>query len=112
MDEPKQTLYVRGLPDKVSTNEMRRALYLYCTQFGPVQAVHYNKSINMYGQIFVVFSDVATATTARRAMHNRSFYGRIIQVFYAHRQSFSVAPAERRRRDTLRDMQQSKKYLE
>eukprot|EP00796_Vickermania_ingenoplastis_P000830 gene830-468_t len=34
--EPKKTLYIKGLPDKQSANEIRRALYLHCTQYGPV----------------------------------------------------------------------------
>lgn len=103
MEEPKQTLYIQRLPDKVSANEVRRALYLYCTQFGPILDVKYAKSKDMYGQAFVVFSDVATATTARRAMHDREFYNRKVQVFYAHKQSFSVDPGERRKRDANRE---------
>lgn len=103
MEEPKQTLYIRGLPDKSSANEVRRALYLYCTQFGPVKAVLYSKSKDLYGQAFVVFADVGTATTARRSLHDRVFYGRQIQAFYAQNQSFCVDPAERRRRDLARE---------
>lgn len=103
MEEPKQTLYIRGLPDKVSVSAMRHALYLYCTQFGPVKAVVYSKSESMYGQAFVVFTDVATATTARRFLQDRIFYGRKIQAFYAYRQSFCVDPSERRRRDLGRE---------
>lgn len=103
MEEPKQTLYIKGLPDKPSAAEVRRALYLYCTQFGPVKAVLYEKSKNFYGQAFVVFTDVGTATMARRSLNERQFYGRQIHVFYAQRQSFCVDPSERRRRDVLRD---------
>lgn len=103
MEEPKQTLYIKGLPDKTSANEIRRALYLFCTQFGPVQDVQYRKSKDFYGQAFVAFTDVATATTARRVMHERVFYGRKIQVFYAHRQTFLLDPGERRRRDAARE---------
>lgn len=109
MEEPKQTLYIQGLPDKVSAYEVRRALYLHCTQYGPVRDVLYHKSRSMYGQAFVVFTDVATATTARRALHERHFYNRIIKVFYAHKQSFSVDPAERRRRDAQRERRKAPK---
>ncbi|CCW67413.1 unnamed protein product [Phytomonas sp. Hart1] len=103
MEEPKQTLYIRGLPDKVSANEVRRLLYLHCTQYGPVQEVLYKKTRHLYGQAFVVFTDVATATTARRSLHDRLFYSRKIQVFYSHKQSFSVDPEERRKRDVLKE---------
>lgn len=96
---PKETLYIKGLPDKQSANEIRRALYLHCSQYGPVLSVHYGKSRIMYGQAFISFTDVATATTARTELHNRKFYGRTIQVFYAHTPSFTVDPSERRRRD-------------
>ncbi|KPA80417.1 hypothetical protein ABB37_04656 [Leptomonas pyrrhocoris] len=103
MEEPKQTLYIKGLPDKPSATEVKRALYLYCTQFGPVKAVLYDKSKDFHGQAFVVFTDVGTATTARRSLHDRLFYGRQIQAFYAHRQAFCVDPGERRRRDVARE---------
>ncbi|CAD2213352.1 U2 small nuclear ribonucleoprotein B [Angomonas deanei] len=99
MEEPKQVLYVRGLPDKVSANEVRRALYLYCTQFGPVAQVLYKNSEKMYGQAFIVFTDVATATAAREVLNGRSFYGKKIQAFYAKRKSFCVDPSEKRRRN-------------
>ncbi|EPY31728.1 U2 small nuclear ribonucleoprotein B [Strigomonas culicis] len=99
MEEPKQTIYVRGLPDKVSATEVRRALYLYCTQFGPVEQLLHQNSTAMYGQAFIVFADVATATRARHFLHDRHFYGRKIQAFYAHKKSFRVDPAGRRRRD-------------
>ncbi|RNF22022.1 U2 small nuclear ribonucleoprotein B [Trypanosoma conorhini] len=111
MGEPKQTLYIRGLPDKVSAEEMRRALYLYCTQFGPVLEVSYRKSSDVYGQAFVVFTDVATATSARRELNERRFYGRVVQAFYAKRQSFSADPGERRRRDLRRERESGVKRL-
>jgi RNA recognition motif-containing protein len=100
---PRRTLYIKGLPDKPSATEVRRALYLYCTRFGPVKAVLYNKSKDFYGQAFVVFTDVGTATTVQDSLNNRVFYGRQIQVFYANRQSFCVDPGERRRRDVARE---------
>lgn len=101
--EPRETLYIKGLPDKQSANEICRALYLHCTQYGPVLSAYYPKSKAMHGQAFVSFTDVATATTARIELHNRQFYGRTIQVFYANTPSFTVDPSERRRRDIRKD---------
>lgn len=101
--EPKETIYVKGLPDKQSATEICRALYLHCTQYGPVVAISYNKSRAFYGQAFISFTDIATATTARKELHNRSFYGKQIQVFYANTSSFTVNPTERRSRDLRRE---------
>lgn len=102
MEEPKPVLYISGLPDKTSPNEIRRALYLYCTQFGPVREVACKRSRKMYGQAFVVFDDVNTAAEALRELRDRQFYGRKIRAAYAHRNSFSIDSGERHRRDTER----------
>lgn len=107
--EPKETLYVKGLPDKQSGNEIRRALYLHCSQYGPVVSVHYSKSKAMYGQAFISFTDVATATTARKELHNHQFYGRTLQVFYSNAPSFTVDPSERRRRDIRKERRKEMK---
>jgi RNA recognition motif-containing protein len=92
-----KTIYIKGLPDKPPVAEIRRALYLYCAQFGPVLDVHVPK---VRGQAFVVFPDLAIANTCRRVMHGVSFYNRTVHVSLSDKPSFLADPAERRRRDT------------
>lgn len=96
---PQQTIYVRGLPDKPAANEIRRALYLHCTQYGPVLAVHYMKSKSMYGQAFISFTNASIATTAQKALHEKEFYGKKVEVSYARYPSFAVDPTQRLHRD-------------
>ena len=99
MGDPKQTLYLQNLCDKVSKSEMREALYLLCSRFGPVLEIVVVNSKKMRGQAFVVFKDLATATAARRDLHDKVFFGKNMRVFYAVRPSFLVEPGERRARD-------------
>lgn len=98
-----RTVYIKGLPDKPSKNEMKRALYLYCTQFGAVLDVQVLKTESLYGQAFVVFPDLAIANSCRRVMNNAVFYNRTVTVALADRPSFVADPAERRRRDMKRE---------
>lgn len=92
-----KTVYIKGLPDKPPVAEIRRALYLYCAQFGPVLDVLVPK---VHGQAFVIFPDLAIANTCRRVMHGISFYNRTVHVSLSEKPSFLADPAERRRRDT------------
>lgn len=91
-----KTVYLKGLPDKPPVAEIRRALYLYCTQFGPVLDVHVPK---VKGQAFVTFPDLAVANMCRRVMQGIVFYNRTISVALSEKPSFIADPAERRRRD-------------
>lgn len=91
-----KTVYIKGLPDKPPVAEIRRALYLYCSQFGPVLDIHVPK---IHGQAFVVFPDLAIANTCRRVMQGTVFYNRTVHVTLSDKPSFLADPAERRRRD-------------
>jgi U2 small nuclear ribonucleoprotein B'' len=99
MGDPKQTLYLQNLNDKVSKSEMSEALYLLCSRYGPVLEVVIMNTKKLRGQAFVVFKDLATATAARRELHEKVIFGKSMRVFYAVRPSFLIEPGERRLRD-------------
>lgn len=74
LSQPNTTLYVNNLNDKVNKDELRSQLYALFTTYGKVIDVVASKSSKMRGQAFLVFTDLAAATTAMRACEGMVFY--------------------------------------
>ncbi|OQO07588.1 hypothetical protein B0A48_07285 [Cryoendolithus antarcticus] len=72
---PNQSLYLRNLPDKVPKNDLKRALYMLFTTYGPVLDIVAVKNTKMRGQAHVLFRDVHAATQAMRACQGLDFFG-------------------------------------
>lgn len=74
MAQPNTTLYVNNLNDKVNKEELRAQLYALFTTYGKVIDVVASKTPKMRGQAFLVFSELAGATSALRACEGMVFY--------------------------------------
>ncbi|KAI0796837.1 RNA-binding domain-containing protein [Abortiporus biennis] len=72
--QPNATLYVKNLNDKVNKDELRTQLFALFTTYGRVIDVVASKTPKMRGQAFLVFSDLAGATSAMRACEGIVFY--------------------------------------
>ncbi|KAF7544755.1 hypothetical protein G7Z17_g9708 [Cylindrodendrum hubeiense] len=89
---PNQTLYVTNLPSsKVQKADLRAALYLLFSTYGPVLDVVALKTMSMRGQAHIVYRDVQTATQAMRSLEGQSFLGRDLKIQYAKSKSNFVA---------------------
>lgn len=76
---PNQTLYVRDVPSaKIQKGDLRTALYMLFSTYGPVLDVVALKTGKMRGQAHVVYRDVQTATQAMRALDGSQFLGKEI----------------------------------
>ena len=74
MSAPNATLYIKNLNDQVQKDELRAQLYSLFTTYGKIIDVVASKSTKMRGQAFLVFADLAGATTAMRACEGMMFY--------------------------------------
>lgn len=74
MSAPNATLYIKNLNDQVQKDELRAQLYSLFTTYGKIIDVVASKSAKMRGQAFLVFADLAGATTAMRACEGMMFY--------------------------------------
>ncbi|KAI5466325.1 hypothetical protein BGZ63DRAFT_129095 [Mariannaea sp. PMI_226] len=89
---PNQTLYVTNLPSaKIQKADLRAALYMLFSTYGPVLDVNALKTMQMRGQAHIVFRDVQTATQAMRALDGQTFLGRELKIQYAKSKSHFVA---------------------
>jgi U2 small nuclear ribonucleoprotein B'' len=73
-NQPSPTLYVNNLNDKVHKDELRSQLYALFSTYGKIIDVVAIKSPKLKGQAFLVFSDLASATTAMRSLEGMVFY--------------------------------------
>jgi U2 small nuclear ribonucleoprotein B'' len=71
---PNTTLYINNLNDKVNKLELRTQLFALFTTYGKVIDVVALKGPKMRGQAFLVFTDLAGATSAMRACEGMTFY--------------------------------------
>lgn len=73
---PNQTLYVRNLPSaQIKKEDLRTALYMLFSTFGPVLDVVALKTTKMRGQAHIVYRDIQTSTQAMRALDGFNFLG-------------------------------------
>jgi RNA recognition motif-containing protein len=73
-NQPNTTLYINNLNDKVNKEELRSQLHALFTTYGKIIDVVASKNQRMRGQAFLVFADLAGATTAMRALEGMVFY--------------------------------------
>lgn len=67
---------------KVQKADLRAALYMLFSTYGPVLDVVALKTMSMRGQAHIVYRDVQTATQAMRSLEGQSFLGRdLVRVF-------------------------------
>ncbi|KAL6694871.1 hypothetical protein J3F84DRAFT_349146 [Trichoderma pleuroticola] len=89
---PNQTLYVTNLPSaKIQKPDLRTALYMLFSTFGPVLDIVALKTMEMRGQAHIVFRDIQAATQAMRSLDGHTFLGRPMKIQYAKSKSHFVA---------------------
>eukprot|EP01126_Amoeba_proteus_P048988 TRINITY_DN5697_c0_g2_i3.p1 TRINITY_DN5697_c0_g2~~TRINITY_DN5697_c0_g2_i3.p1 ORF type:complete len:239 (+),score=48.98 TRINITY_DN5697_c0_g2_i3:160-876(+) len=91
---PSPTLYVKNLNEKLKKRELRNALYLLFTQFGPVVDVVVRRTPTMRGQAFIVFPDIVIATNAMRECQNFYFFEKNMEIQYAKGKSVALSKLE------------------
>ncbi len=88
---PQETVYANNLNEKLSKDELKKALYAVFTQFGPIIDIVAMKNMKMRGQAFISFRDVSSATQAVRHMQGFPFYDKPMRLSYAKTKSDAIA---------------------
>ncbi|KAH6646481.1 hypothetical protein BKA67DRAFT_664317 [Truncatella angustata] len=89
---PNQTLYITGLPSsKIQKADLKTALYMLFSTYGPVFDVVVLKTLKMRGQAHVVFRDIQAATQAMRSLEGFVFLGQPMRIQYAKGKSDIIA---------------------
>ncbi|KAI0041567.1 RNA-binding domain-containing protein [Auriscalpium vulgare] len=92
--QPNTTLYLNNLNDQVNKDELRSQLYALFTTYGKLIDVVASKTAKMRGQAFLVFTDLAAATSALRACDGMMFYDKPMRIQYAKSKSHATLRRE------------------
>ncbi|KAJ6515945.1 hypothetical protein C8R45DRAFT_958173 [Mycena sanguinolenta] len=93
-NQPNTTLYINNLNDKVNKEELRSQLHALFITYGKIIDVVASKNQRMRGQAFLVFADLAGATTAMRALEGMIFYDKPLRITYAKSKSYATSRRE------------------
>lgn len=93
---PNQTLYVTNLPSaKINKDDLKTALYLLFSTYGPILDVVALKTMKMRGQAHIVYTDQQAATQAMRALEGVRFLGRELRIQYAKSRSDAITKLDK-----------------
>ncbi|KAJ3276203.1 hypothetical protein HDV01_005651 [Terramyces sp. JEL0728] len=84
---PNQTLYVRGLNDKIPKLQLKKQLYFLFSQFGKVQGIVAKKTIKERGQAFICFDDLQGAAAAMRTLQGFAIFNKPMTIQYSKTKS-------------------------
>ncbi|RDB22786.1 U2 small nuclear ribonucleoprotein B'' [Hypsizygus marmoreus] len=93
-NQPNTTLYINNLNDKINKEELKSQLFALFTTYGKIIDIVASKSERMRGQAFLVFTDLAGATSAMRACEGMVFYDKPIHIDYAKSKSYATSRRE------------------
>eukprot|EP01064_Diplonema_japonicum_P012788 TRINITY_DN20143_c0_g1_i1.p1 TRINITY_DN20143_c0_g1~~TRINITY_DN20143_c0_g1_i1.p1 ORF type:complete len:274 (+),score=51.12 TRINITY_DN20143_c0_g1_i1:87-824(+) len=91
MNPPRETLYIKNIPDKPKKEDVKRDLYHLFSQFGPLVDVVAMKTPRTRGQAFVVYRELVNATAAMRELQGFEFLGKNMKIDFAKAKSDSIA---------------------
>jgi len=104
--EPKHTIYVQNINEKVKKEQLKRALHGVFSQFGKIVDIVACRGKKLRGQAWVCFDQVSSATTALRQMQGFPFYDKPMRISFAKVESDVIAkrngtfvPREKRPRE-------------
>ncbi|KAI7901322.1 U2 small nuclear ribonucleoprotein B [Cokeromyces recurvatus] len=89
--DPSQTLYVTNINGRINIEELKHSLYDLFSTYGPILDITAKKTEKMREQAFVVYSNVASATTAKRSLNGFTFFNKPLKIEYAKTKSDAVA---------------------
>ncbi|KAI9260183.1 hypothetical protein BY458DRAFT_478624 [Sporodiniella umbellata] len=73
--DPNPTLYIYNIKGPANVEEIRASLYGLFATYGPILDIVTKKTEKMREQAFVVYADIASATTAKRSLTGFIFLG-------------------------------------
>ncbi|KAG2194977.1 uncharacterized protein EV154DRAFT_40526 [Mucor mucedo] len=89
--DPNQTLYITNINGRITVEELKSSLYGLFSTYGPILDITAKKTQKMREQAFIVYNNVASATTAKRSLNGFTFFDRPIKIEYAKTKSDTIA---------------------
>uniref|UniRef100_A0A452SX89 RRM domain-containing protein n=1 Tax=Ursus maritimus TaxID=29073 RepID=A0A452SX89_URSMA len=78
--KPNHIIDINNMNDKIKKEELESSLEALFSQFGHVVDIVALKAVNMRGQDFVIFKELASPTNAFRQLQGFPFYGKRMKI--------------------------------
>ncbi|PSC73755.1 U1 small nuclear ribonucleo A [Micractinium conductrix] len=105
---PGHTIYVNNLPEKVSQEELKKAMYAIFGQFGKVLDVNARRTYRLRGQAWVIFEKAEDAARAMELMQGFPFQDKPLRIALAKTKSDTIAKLDGTFRERPKVEQQKK----
>lgn len=92
--EPNNTIYIRGLPERMKIPALIAALEEIFQDCGEILEIVAKKNVKAKGQAFVVFDSVQAANDALEDFQNFDFFGKTLTLEYAKTKSDATVARE------------------
>lgn len=103
--EPKNTLYINNLNEKVPINEMRQILYIMFSKYGKVLDIIIKRNIILRGQAFVIFDDIETSKKVKTECNGKLLFKKKIRIDFVKKESDLIT----KRNGTYKEIKREKK---
>ncbi|KAI5970641.1 hypothetical protein CANMA_000308 [Candida margitis] len=91
--EPKQTIYINNINDKVSINKVKSELGLLLQQCKPTN-ISLAKTLKLKGQAFITFHTIYDASKAIENLNNKEVFSKRINATFAEQNSDALLDKE------------------
>ncbi|KAI5949439.1 hypothetical protein KGF57_004649 [Candida theae] len=105
--EPKQTVYVNNINDRVSTNKVRSVLETNLQKYRPV-SISLAKTLKLKGQAFLTFQSIGDASRAIEALNNQEYFGKRVRATFANSNSDTLLDKKELKQIRTRRQQEHK----
>ncbi|KAI5952572.1 hypothetical protein KGF54_003439 [Candida jiufengensis] len=113
--EPKQTIYVNNINDKVSINKLRSSLQALLQNYSP-NKILIQKTLKLKGQAFITFDNIEIASKAVKDLDKKELFDKPINVNFAKSNSDDVFDKDKdeinSRRNSRKESKIQKKVAE
>jgi len=92
--QPKETLYVNNLNEKIKIEDLKKELYDLFSQHGTVLEVVAIKTYSLRGQAWIVFNSIEEAGVAMEKLNETDFHEKPLRIQYAKEKSDVISERE------------------
>ena len=103
--EPKNTIYINNLNEKVPINEMRQILNIMFSKYGKVLDIILKRNIILRGQAFVIFDNLEVSKKVKAECNGKLLFKKKIRIDFAKIESDLIT----KRNGTYKEIKREKK---
>ncbi|XP_063930273.1 U1 small nuclear ribonucleoprotein A-like [Zophobas morio] len=92
--EPKRTIYIHNLNEKIKISELKPALNGMFSQFGKILDIHARTTLKTKGQAWISYENLDSAIHAVNSLNGFEFYNKPMEISFSKKEADAVAKLE------------------